>query len=143
MPTLLDIAGCTIPDGVTGHSLLPLMRDNSDDAAPWRQHVFGNCGQLYSSFDGRWRYQWDGVTGEELLFDQCEDRLDLDDRSDDPAMQAVKQGLRDALATWMQQHDDIHCDEHGAIETVPVETVGGDTSPFGFKSGPWNNRGWR
>ena len=119
---------------------MPLLRDEN---ASWRSHLHGNCSQLYGSFDGRWRYQWDGVNGEELLFDQVEDRKDLHDRSDDPALAEIKASLRASMAQWMAANGDIRIDESGNLRTVPIRTVGSDSGNLGFKTGPWNNRGWR
>ena len=36
MPTLLDVAGAEIPDGVTGRSILPLMRGETRESTGWR-----------------------------------------------------------------------------------------------------------
>ena len=139
MPTILDIAGCPLPENMTGQSVLPLIKE---EEVAWRDHIFGNCGPLYSSFDGRYRYQWDGVSGEEMLFDQLEDTKDEHDLADLPAYVEVKAGLRAALRDWMAANDDIRV-EDGEMITVPVRVVGSDTNPLGFKAGPWNNRGWR
>lgn len=139
MPTILDITACPLPENMTGRSLLPLIKE--EDVA-WRGHLFGNCGPLYSSFDGRYRYQWDGVSGEEMLFDQLTDTKDMRDLADLAEFAEIKGSLRSALRDWMATNDDIRIEDDELI-TVPVRVVGSDTNPLGFKAGPWNNRGWR
>ena len=138
MPTLLDLAGCELPATMTGRSVVPLLRD---EEVEWRDMLFGVVGGKYGAHDGRYRYQWDGQTGEELLFDQLEDTKDLHDLSDDAAHADTKACLRAGLLDWLTRNDDIHV-ENGELITVPVRVVG-DVAPVGFNNSPWNNRGWR
>ena len=85
MPTLLDAAGATIPDSVTGRSLLPLMRAESP---PWRELLHGEHAGQYLNDDGvHWlvgserKYIWYSQTGQELLFDVVSDPNELHDLS--------------------------------------------------------------
>jgi arylsulfatase A-like enzyme len=73
MPTLLDAAGLPTPDSCTGHSVLPLIRGQSDG---WRTHLHGEHSRRYSESesqhflaDGHGKYIWFSQTGDELLFD--------------------------------------------------------------------------
>ena len=77
MPTLLDAAGAEIPDTVDGASLLPLMR--GEDAA-WRDYLHGEHLGTYRPedamqylTDGKEKYIWYTVTGEEQLFNLADD----------------------------------------------------------------------
>ncbi|MDE2867757.1 MAG: sulfatase-like hydrolase/transferase [Chloroflexota bacterium] len=77
MPTLLDAAGCEIPESVTGRSLLPWMRGESP---AWRDVLHGEHAGQYREADGnhwivneRHKYIWFSQTGEEHLFDVVED----------------------------------------------------------------------
>ena len=56
MPTLLDVAGCEIPESVTGSSVLPWMRGETPE---WRDVLHGEHAGQYREADGN---QW-GVTG--------------------------------------------------------------------------------
>jgi arylsulfatase len=83
MPTLLDAAGIAVPEGVTGRSVLPLLRG---DAADWREALHGEHAPTYSPDDGvhflvgdRTKYVWFSQTGREHLFDL---EADPDERHD-------------------------------------------------------------
>ena len=77
MPTILDIAGVAIPEGVTGTSFVPLMRG---EAVPWRPYLHGEHSGCYRYVDGnqwlvdeRYKYVWMTQTGREHLFDLAVD----------------------------------------------------------------------
>ena len=62
MPTLLDVAGCEIPESVTGRSVLPWMRGETPE---WRDVLHGEHAGQYREADGnhwivneRHRYTW-------------------------------------------------------------------------------------
>ena len=73
MPTLLDAAGASIPDGLDGRSLLPLLRGERDrvrDVLPGEHAPCYSKEQAFHSLtDGRWKYIWRPFTGAEQLFD--------------------------------------------------------------------------
>jgi len=138
LPTCCDIAGAAIPESITGSSLLPLLRDPQ---APFRSVTCGVIGPHYGVSDGRFRYQWHGGNGDELLFDQHADPGDNHDLSDDPAYAADKARIRAALIEWLRERGDIHIDEQGDLITVPIRTIG--EHAVGYTNSPWNNRGWR
>ena len=77
MPTLLDAAGCEIPESVTGRSVLPWMRGETPE---WRDVLHGEHAGQYREADGnhwivneRHKYIWFSQTGEEHLFDVVDD----------------------------------------------------------------------
>jgi arylsulfatase A-like enzyme len=82
MPTCLDIAGLSIPDGLNGGSLLPLVRQQKYSV---RKEILGEFGQAGSrSFmlsDGKWKYIWFEEDDEKLLFHLEEDPNELSDLS--------------------------------------------------------------
>ncbi len=80
MPTILDLAGVPIPDGVDGRSLVPTMRGGS----PPREAMHGVC--LDKSphrwvVAGRHKYVWFTKTNEEQLFDVIADPKECRDLS--------------------------------------------------------------
>ena len=82
-PTLCDVAGIPIPEGLDGASVLPLL---SGAGAPWREYVHGEhvAGPLSNHWltDGREKYAWFSQTGREQLFDLAEDPKELHDLAD-------------------------------------------------------------
>jgi len=82
MPTVLELAGCSIPDTVEGRSLVPLLRgDPEPDWRPWLHGEHARCyDDMYSSHyltDGREKYIWFSQSGRELLFDLENDPQEL------------------------------------------------------------------
>lgn len=103
MPTVLDITGTTIPDGLDGRSVLPHLTG----ADRIRDHQVVVYDQNFGITDGRWNYCWFGTSGDELLFD-----LDNDPREERDVVDhepEVRDRLRQALFNHLQSHDDRHC----------------------------------
>jgi len=107
MPTLLDVAGVDRPDTVESRSLLPLVADPDRE---WRTFYHGENtpgsyhpenAQQYA-VDGRWKYVYFPVTGEDLLFDLAADPLETTDLSNDSdeaeAYDRCRSWLTDRLA---------------------------------------------
>jgi arylsulfatase A-like enzyme len=97
-PTVLELAGASVPERTEGRSLLPLCRGGSD--VPWRQFVHGEHSACYSQdeamqflTDGKAKYIWFTRSGREQLFDLGTDPRELHDISADPA-------AKDRLAAW-------------------------------------------
>ncbi len=84
MPTLLSIAGASIPKSVDGTSLLPLVYQPEQSVRPW---LHGE--HSYGEFSNHWivtptdKYIWHSVTGQEQYFDLSSDPHELTDRIDD------------------------------------------------------------
>lgn len=78
MPTLLDAAALSPADGVQGKSLLPHVRDGS---AEWArefihgEHVGADGWQMLT--DGREKFIWETVSGDEFFFDLTQDSCEL------------------------------------------------------------------
>jgi arylsulfatase A-like enzyme len=79
MPTLLETAGATIPAGVEGYSLTPLLRDPAKTGTSFgREYVHGEHAPAWQFLtDGREKYIWNSVQGEEMFFDLCSDPQEL------------------------------------------------------------------
>jgi hypothetical protein len=137
LPTLAEIAGAEIPATISGQSLMPILRE---EHVPDRV-LFGLVGTHFCAFDGRYRYMWEGESGEELMFDHLEDYKDELDLAGMREHRETKQRLRGALTGWLGKNKDLHV-ENGELVTVPVRTIG-EKGALGFDNSPWNNRGWR
>ena len=101
MPTLLDSAGISIPETVEGRSILSLLDDGPD---VWRDVYHGEHAPHYDQRLGaqylveeRYKYQWNPVTGEELLADLDADPLEETNLVDDPAHAERVAGFRGRL----------------------------------------------
>jgi len=78
MPTVLDFAGCDIPENVDGQSLLPILK--GEECPDVRAVLHGEHARCYDDIynnhyliDGREKFIWLSHTGQELLFDIQED----------------------------------------------------------------------
>jgi arylsulfatase A-like enzyme len=77
MPTLLDLAGIAIPDGIDGLSLVPVLRGERTEVRDWLHLEHARCYSAAQSFhaltDGRFKYVWRPKDGREHLFDLDQD----------------------------------------------------------------------
>ena len=87
MPTILDVTGVPVPEGVTGRSVLDAIGGKA-----WRPFIHGEHSPCYSAqeamhylTDGNKKYIYFPFSGEEQLFDIGEDRRELNDLASDPA----------------------------------------------------------
>ena len=103
MPTLLDLAGVAIPDGLDGRSLVPLMRGEAESV---RDAVFGMCHDAFANdflIRDQLKYIRYRKTGEEQLFDLADDPRELHDLSADAAR---LEPMRRELNAHLQSHGD-------------------------------------
>ena len=84
MPTLLELAGESIPKAVEGMSLVPVITGGTP---PRRDYLHGEhagwSGWHYVT-DGKEKFIWSSRTGRELFFDLQLDRAELNDLLDSP-----------------------------------------------------------
>jgi arylsulfatase A-like enzyme len=111
LPTLLDAAGASIPQAVEGRSLLGPMRH---PAGAWREWIDLEHDVCYSPqnhwnglTDGRRKYLFHAMTGEEQFFDLTADPAELTDLAGDAARAAE-------LRTWRSR-----LTEHLAVRGAP------------------------
>ena len=99
LPTFLDAAGGTVPDGMDGRSLLPLVTGNSN--VSWRDYIDLEHSACYAFenywcalTDGRIKYVWNFYDGHEELFDLSQDPCELKELSGNPAYHDVLVAMR-------------------------------------------------
>jgi len=113
-PTLIDLAGLPVPEGMDGRSLAPIVRGESG-ALPLRTHLFGQCeGPLHNLWivEGPWKYLWFPKTNEEQLFNLEEDSSESRDRSGDAgALAPLRRRLRESIA----QREDLDYREENLV----------------------------
>lgn len=99
LPTLLEVAGGPIPQGLDGASLLALVKEG--DKAVWRdfidlEHAACYVPQNYwcALTDGCIKYIWNLYDGSEQLFDLSADPNELHEVSQEPAYRQTLQQMR-------------------------------------------------
>ena len=94
MPTLLNLAGAPVPDGLDG---LDLMAAQTDTAR--RERLFGSCGgYLHYLKEGTLKYCRETLDGRELLFDLATDPHEERDLSaSHPALSRLRRLLEEHL----------------------------------------------
>ena len=104
-PTFADLAGASIPEGVDGMSLVPLL-ENSD--APWRDAILlehwpteegvgSIIPEFYSVRTAAWKYT-EYVTGECELYDLVNDPYELQNLADKRRYRDIQAELKERLA---------------------------------------------
>jgi len=97
MPTLLELAGVPVPEGVDGVSLVPALRGEETEIRPWLHSEHASLGGLLVGYhfltDGKLKYIWRSDDGREQLFDIDEDPNELHDLAASPRKEEL-------LASW-------------------------------------------
>ena len=133
MPTLLDVAGIAPPAGITGRSVLPLIRGRSDN---WREALHGEHAGCYEKADGMHylvdsdtKYVWYSQTGQEHLFNLRADPHELHDLAQGPDGETLLGPWRHRLIARLRERPEGFTDGDRLIpgrpheELVPTERV--------------------
>jgi arylsulfatase A-like enzyme len=135
-PTFLDVyEGAAVPHVVDGRSLRPLLR--GEKPVDWRHHVISEYDYSFMDarielgtkardawlrmiFDGRYKY----ILAEgyrPMLFDLQTDPHEFVDRGADPALEAERTRLREALFAWARKPRQRATVPDRLMETTPVQ----------------------
>jgi arylsulfatase A-like enzyme len=95
MPTILDLAGVDIPDGLDGKSLVSIARGDATDVREAFHGVGLDRVHYRYVVAGRFKYVWFIKTNEEQLFDVIEDPNDCHDLSGNASLLGP---MRDLMA---------------------------------------------
>lgn len=113
MPTLLDLAGASLPDTVEGRSLVPLLRGHTDH---WRDCLhLEHAPHCHALTDGREKFVWHVETGREQFFDLASDPTECRDLIASPAHQARIDGWRARLITELRDRPEGFTDGHSLL----------------------------
>jgi arylsulfatase A-like enzyme len=106
MPTILEAAGVGIPDTVTGKSLIPILRGETDQV---RETLHGEHSGCYDSShgnqyitDGHMKYIWFTQTGVEHLFNIDEDPMEVRDLALTPKAEELLQPWREKMIGFLK-----------------------------------------
>jgi arylsulfatase len=101
MPTLLEFAGVTSPARVDGISLLPTLSGKPQKIREWYHFEHATCyseAQAYHALtDGRFKYIWRPLNGDEQLFDLEADPQEEHDLYAESLWQTTLQEWRERL----------------------------------------------
>ena len=117
MPTLLDMLDIPIPGTVDGQSLFPWLRGES---VPWRKYVhIEHGGYQHGLTDGKVKFIWDPVTGQELLFDLTQDPRELHNLISDPEQSSKADMWRGYLVQELRDRPEPFV-KNDQLQTVDV-----------------------
>lgn len=102
-PTLCELSDTKIPPTVTGKSLAPLLRHQTDRVHDFVTGMFTDTQRMIC--DDRWKFILYPKANREQLFDLQNDPHELRDLSADPAQQAKREELRAKLDSWRQANE--------------------------------------
>lgn len=94
LPTLCRLAGLEIPDGIDGHDLSALLRNDAPGATQicceWSWGTDPRAHRITALIDARWRLVWYGTARGGELYDRVADPGELDNRWHDPELATTR-----------------------------------------------------
>jgi arylsulfatase A-like enzyme len=110
LPTFPDAASVSIPESIEGRSLLELLRTNGKG---WRPYIdlehdvcYGTANHWSGLTDGRWKYIYHALDGEEQLFHLEDDPGELTDLAGVPEHSPDLKLWRDRLVAHLEERGD-------------------------------------
>jgi N-acetylglucosamine-6-sulfatase len=108
-PTLLELAGVSLPKQMHGRSLLPVLKE---DTGQWREAIlteyFANAHNRIPAWQAvrtpRWKYiHYTNVEGVDELYDLTTDRFEIKNRIQEPDVEATLSEMKTSLARLLEQ----------------------------------------
>jgi arylsulfatase A-like enzyme len=128
MPTVLQMAGVTVPDTVDGLSLAPHVL--GEQPAEWRSEIHGEHTHFDQSLhwitDGKRKYLWASARGVEQYFDLEDDPQELKNLINDPGRQEEIEGLRNRLIDYLADREEGYVADGRLITGRPAQTERSD-----------------
>ena len=127
MPTLLEAAGLAVPQTCTGHSLLPVLRGQSQRV---RQLLHGEHAGCYAYdqgnhfvTDGCYKYIWYSQTGVEQLFDLDADPRECRDLGRDADADSLLEPWRQKLIGFLHDRPEAFVDGDQLVPGRPHDPL--------------------
>ncbi len=99
MPTIVDLAGVDLPDGIEGMSLVDLAAGGEEERT-----FVGNCRNThFGIIRGKYKYTWTAIGGDALLFDLAEDPYEQRDLVRAGGYESTIKELRQVLIDHTEQ----------------------------------------
>jgi arylsulfatase A-like enzyme len=123
LPTLCEVAGVPVPEGIEGASVMPFCRG---EAVPsWRAYIHGeHAGGALSNHwvtDGRLKYAWYSQTGREQLFDLSNDPQECHDLA--AAQPALLAEYRQRLVHELEGREEGYVQAGALVPGRPARAV--------------------
>jgi len=127
MPTLLELAGVPVPEGVEGASLVPILRGEERPIRPWLHSEHAPVGDLIAGYhfitDGKLKYVWRPRDGAEQLFDIDNDPHERHDLADTAEKEELLGPWRARLIGHLKDRAEGFTDGHRLISGRPHDHV--------------------
>ncbi|MHB8302286.1 MAG: arylsulfatase [Acidobacteriaceae bacterium] len=111
LPTFLDTAGVPVPESIEGRSLLQLVKTKGDG---WRPYIdlehnicYGAANHWNGLTDGRWKYLYLAMDGEEQLFHLEKDPNELNDLAGLPQYETELRVWRGRMVQHLEERGNL------------------------------------
>ncbi len=106
LPTLCELAGIDVPDGIDGKSLVRAAAEGTPVREVYIAQTGDAPGQCYMATDGRWKYCYSEMDATEELYDMENDPAELTNLAAEPSQASRKSELRGAVVDWCRENGD-------------------------------------
>jgi arylsulfatase len=139
LPTFLEAAGLEASRPIDGWSLLSLVRNNG---VGWREHIdlehdicYSPANHWNALTDGRWKYIFHALDGQQQLFHLDQDPHELDDLASNPAHSAEVRKWRQRMIEHLAERGEPFV-KNGDLELRPKGMPHGANFPGGSTTRP-------
>ena len=124
MPTLLDLAGASVPEETDGKSMLPLAADPDASIREWLhgEHSLGDASNHFIVTEHD-KYVWYSQTGQEQYFDLDSDPYELSDRISDTSCAGRIAYLRSCLTDALKDREEGYVADGRLVAGRPPKTL--------------------
>ena len=124
-PTIIDMAGCTVPENLDGKSLAPIIQGQTPDH--WPDYAAAECFGTHFAYETRMivhaghKYIFHPGAFDEL-YDLDSDPWEMKNLIEDPGKREMLEQLRHRLLTWIEKSGDSPTIASGLFDKRPPDT---------------------